>query len=119
MNEFDIGYVMGLVVGEGSFTGDRKQAALQVKMHERDPYPLFHLQRLLGGRVFGPYDHGQRRYYVYSLRGVELMHAIPLFKEHLPGGWKRDQFERWLEKYKDHLDHLSTIAARRSGTANP
>jgi hypothetical protein len=102
MNDFEIGYIMGLVVGEGSFTGDRRQACLQVKMHERDPQPLRELQRLLGGCVFGPYNHNDRQYYVYALRGRALARAIPLLKDRLPSSWKRQQFEAWLEKYREH-----------------
>src|SRR5215217_3536867 len=39
VREFDIGYIMGLVVGEGSFTADRRQPYLQVKTRVRDPFP--------------------------------------------------------------------------------
>jgi hypothetical protein len=46
ISHFDLGYAMGLVVGEGSFTGDRASPALSVKMHKLDPEPL----RFLVGR---------------------------------------------------------------------
>lgn len=50
MTEFEIGYLMGLVVGEGSFTGDRSQYCLSIKLHESDLQPLLTAQRLLGAR---------------------------------------------------------------------
>jgi hypothetical protein len=51
MTEFEIGYLMGLVVGEGSFTGDRRQYCLAINLHESDIQPLLTVKRLLGGRI--------------------------------------------------------------------
>ena len=108
---FHIGYLMGLLVGEGSFTGDRKAPALQVKLHEADPLPLLNLQRALGGRIHGPYHHAgkdgiTRHYTVWYLRGKGLMALLPLIHRHLPASRKREQFEMWLVKY-----HLTRIIA--------
>lgn len=99
MDAFDLGYVMGLVVGEGSFTGDRRQPALQVKLPARDPFPLRRLTELLGGRVYGPYDRTGRDYFLFLLRGRDLRAAVPLFERYLPASWKREQFELWLHRY--------------------
>jgi hypothetical protein len=101
---FDLGYAMGLIVGEGSFTGDRLQPSLEIKMHRRDMEPLEHLQRTLGGRIFGPYAHGGRNLYAYMLRGRELRDAVPVIQEHLPSSWKRVQFESWRAKYASFFD---------------
>ena len=100
VREFDIGYIMGLVVGEGCFTADRQQPFLQVKLHARDPFPLRHLSDQLGGRVYGPYRHQSRHYFTWLLRGPELKAALPLFRDHLPESWKREQFEHWLEQHR-------------------
>jgi hypothetical protein len=100
VREFDIGYIMGLVVGEGSFTADRQQPYLQVKFHARDPFPLRQLAERLGGRVYGPYRHQSRHYFTWLLRGPELKAALPLFRDHLPESWKREQFEHWLEQHR-------------------
>jgi hypothetical protein len=91
---------MGLVVGEGSFTADRQQPYLQVKMHVRDPFPLRFLADRLGGRVYGPYHHQGRHYFTWLLRGRELRTALPLFRDHLPESWKREQFERWFDRHR-------------------
>ena len=101
MREFDVGYIMGLVVGEGSFTADRRQPYLQVKLHARDPFPLRHLADRLGGRVYGPYRHQTRHYYVWLLRGTALRDAVPIFQADLPESWKREQFERWLDQHSE------------------
>lgn len=104
MDQFAIGYAMGLIVGEGSFTGDRQQPSLEVKLHRRDVEPLEHLQRVLGGRIFGPYAHGGRSLYAYMLRGRELRGALPVLQAHLPKSWKRVQFEQWRAKYLDFFE---------------
>ena len=113
MREFDIGYIMGLVVSEGSFTADRRQPFLQVKLHVRDPFPLRHLADRLGGRVYGPYRHETRHYYTWLLRGPALKAAVPLFRVYLPESWKREQFERWL------VQHSEFFALDRGAAAPP
>lgn len=107
-NDFDLGYVMGLIVGEGSFSGDGRRPVLAVKLHERDPAPLLFLLRSLGGKLYGPYHHDGRRFYVYFLRGPDLRHAIPLFQHHLPQSWKRHQFLEWGVRY-GLLDPLTAV----------
>ena len=95
---------MGLIVGEGSFTGDRQQPSLEVRLHRRDLEPLELLQRTLGGRIFGPYARGGRNLYVYMLRGRELRAALPILQQYLPGSWKRVQYEKWRQKYASFLE---------------
>jgi hypothetical protein len=104
VESFDLGYAMGLIVGEGSFTGDRQQPSLEIRMHRRDLAPLESVQRILGGRIFGPYAHGGRNLYVYMLRGRELKAALPILHEHLPSSWKRAQYDQWRAKYAEHLE---------------
>src|SRR5215218_576063 len=113
VREFDIGYIMGLVVGEGSFTADRRQPYLQVKLHVRDPFPVRHLADRLGGRVYGPYRHRTRHYYTWLLRGPALKAAIPIFHAYLPESWKREQFERWL------VQHAEFFSLDRGAAAPP
>ena len=36
-SRFELGYALGLVVGEGSFTRDRVNGCLSVKLHATDP----------------------------------------------------------------------------------
>jgi hypothetical protein len=95
---------MGLIVGEGSFTGDRQQPSLEIRIHRRDLEPLETVRRVLGGSIYGPYSHGGRQLYVYMLRGRALVAALPLIEAHLPASWKRVQYESWRSKYRDYLD---------------
>ena len=104
VDEFGLGFAMGLIVAEGSFTGDRQQPSLEIRLHRRDLAPLERVQRLLGGRIFGPYAHGGRNQYVYMLRGQDLRTALPTIEHRLPPSWKRVQFEAWQLKYRDYLE---------------
>jgi hypothetical protein len=99
VDDFTIGYLIGLIVGEGSFTADRRAPVLSVKMHEEDPEALRILARSLGGRVYGPYDHDGRHFFLYHLRGQALRSAVPLFLSHLPTGRKRRQFLAWAARH--------------------
>ncbi|HZT43047.1 MAG TPA: hypothetical protein VFA07_12840 [Chthonomonadaceae bacterium] len=103
MSEFEIGYIMGLIVGEGSFTGDRVQPCLSVTLQLGDRMPLDTLQQHLGGRVNGPYDKNGSLCYDWKLRGPELRASIPLFNKYLPPSRKRRQFEAWCEKWFPYL----------------
>ena len=114
VREFDIGYIMGLVVGQGSFTADRKQPYLQVKLHVRDPFPLRHLADQLGGRVYGPYRHQTRHYSPWLLRGPALTAAIPIFRAYLPESWRREQFERWLDQHTDFFTDRGDVVPSES-----
>jgi hypothetical protein len=106
LSDFDLGYIMGLMVGEGSFTGDKEQPALQLRLKDDDPEPLKRLNRLLGGNIYGPYNHSERRYYVWMLRGAALWKATELFNLHLPNSRKRRQFLEWWQKYAKKLPPL-------------
>ena len=108
VQEFEIGYIMGLVVGEGSFSADRQQPYLQLKLNARDPFPLRFLSDRLGGRVYGPYHHQGRNYFTWLLRGPELRAALPLFRDYLPESWKREQFERWLDRHQPFFSRERT-----------
>lgn len=98
-SDFDIGYAMGLIVGEGSFTGDRRAACLSVRLHADDPLPLEHLWSLFGGRIYGPYEYGIRRSWAWMLRGDDLWDALPMLFDRLPPSRKRRQLEAWAVRY--------------------
>jgi hypothetical protein len=64
-----------------------------------DPEPLLALQRLLGGKIYGPYNHGGRQYNAWRLVGYELYAHLRLFDAILPLGRKREQYRAWKAKY--------------------
>ena len=64
MSDFDAGFLVGILVGEGHFGGDARQPQATLRMHT-DHAALFAwlTQHAPGGRLYGPYDHSGRRYY--------------------------------------------------------
>jgi hypothetical protein len=83
LTEFDKGFLVGLLVGEGHFGGDGKQPQVTLRMHVRHE-GLFRwlAQKIPGSRLYGPYDHGGRRYFQWMVRGEALRNnLLPLLKE--------------------------------------
>ncbi len=103
MNNFELGYAMGLLVGEGAFTHDGHQPACSVKLHARDPLPLHTLAAAFGGTCHGPYTSRGRNYRVWHLRGYALRRALPTIERYLPPSHKREQFLAWRRKHFEFL----------------
>ena len=80
LSEFDHGLLVGLLVGEGSFGGDGKQPQIVLRMHTRHERIFRWLQaRFPGSKLYGPYDHGGRRYFQWMARGQALVaEVLPL-----------------------------------------
>lgn len=81
----DIGRFVGILVGEGHFGGDGKQPQVTLRMHTRHETLFRWIERTFpGGRLYGPYEHGGRRYYQWMARGAYLRTVLaPLLSEHL------------------------------------
>lgn len=75
--DFEEGLLVGILVGEGHFGGDGRQPHVTLRMHERHA-PLFRwIERTVpGGRLYGPYDHGGRRYLQWMARGAFLRDVL-------------------------------------------
>jgi hypothetical protein len=104
--EFNLGYLIGLTVAEGSFTADRQQPSFQFRLHEDNPEPIQRLIGVVGGVIYGPYNHNDRKYYVLMLRGPALWKAVEIFYQHLPYCKKRQQFIDWWKKHQTKLPPL-------------
>ncbi len=108
-DDFLFGYAVGLMVGEGTFSGDKHCPAIAVKLHENNPEPLELLKKLFGGTIYGPYHHGGRNYKYWSVRNREdIVRAIPLFDSLLPESQKKRQYDEWKKKWKKKLDVWTT-----------
>ncbi len=84
-SDFDIGLLVGILIGEGHFGGDGRQPHITLRMHT-DHVALFEwLARTFpSGRLYGPYHHGGRSYYQWMARGSFLRDEIvPLLDRHL------------------------------------
>ena len=98
-DDFTVAYALGLIVGEGSFTGTKGRPCLAVKLHAADPEPLAHLRYLFGGTIYGPYAGRTCHYLVWILRGPALRRALPLLMR-LPPSRKREQFWLWYFRHR-------------------
>lgn len=73
----DLGFLVGLLVGEGSFGGDGKQPQITLRMHTRHRDLFERLVVLVpGSKLYGPYHHGGRNYIQWMVRGQVLRHVL-------------------------------------------
>lgn len=97
LSEFEKGYLIGLLVGEGSFGGTGSQPQITLRMHTRHAKLFLWLERRLpGSKLYGPYFHAGRNYLQWMARGAFLrQQLVPLLAAHI--GWLDDHArERFL-----------------------
>ncbi len=98
-SDFEIGFLVGILVGEGHFGGDGRQPQITIRMHT-DHEPLFRwLERTFpGGKLYGPYHHGGRDYFQWMVRGSYLREEIlPLLEHYLRPELDEKAFRRLTE----------------------
>lgn len=99
VTEFDAGYVVGLLVGEGHFGGDGRQPHVTLRMHTRHAR-IFEwlLDRFPESRLYGPYTHGGRSYYQWMARGPFLRNdLVPMLDRYL-----RPELDEWAyQRYEN------------------
>jgi hypothetical protein len=86
--DFEIGLLVGLLIGEGHFGGDGRQPQVTLRMHT-DHERLFRWIETTfpGGKLYGPYHHGGRSYYQWMARGRFLREKLlPILERHLDAG---------------------------------
>jgi hypothetical protein len=85
LSEFDRGFLVGLLIGEGSFGGDGKQPQVTLRMHTRHEAIFNWLtERFPRARLYGPYNHGGRSYYQWMARGRTLVEdLLPLLEQYV------------------------------------
>jgi hypothetical protein len=84
VDDLAVGYLVGLLVGEGHFGGDGRQPQITLRMHIRHQAVFRWLQRQFpGSALYGPYHHGGRSYFQWMVRGTYLRHVVaPLLQRH-------------------------------------
>ncbi|MDH3405099.1 MAG: hypothetical protein OES32_01585 [Acidobacteriota bacterium] len=105
LSDFDAGFLVGVLVGEGHFGGDGKQPHVTLRMHT-DHAALFSwlAARLPRSKVYGPYHHGGRSYFQWMARGRFLREELlPLLEARLSPeldgrSWQR--FQAMKERYR-------------------
>lgn len=95
--DYDEGVLVGVLVGEGHFGGDGRQPHVTLRMHERHEALFRWIERTFpGGRLYGPYNHGGRRYYQWMARGAYLRDSLlPLLERRLTPALDQYAFQRF------------------------
>ena len=95
--QFELGFLAGLLAGEGHFGGDGRQPQVTLRMHVRHEAIFRWLVRTFpGGRVYGPYHHGGRNYLQWMARGSFLRDELaPLLDGLLSPSLDRHSFDRF------------------------
>jgi hypothetical protein len=85
LTDFDAGFLVGILVGEGHFGGDGKQPQVTLRMHTDHAALFAWLEtKLPEARLYGPYHHGGRSYYQWMARGKVLREQlVPLLDARL------------------------------------
>ena len=108
LSDRDVGFLMGLLVGEGHFGGDGRQPQVTLRMHTKHE-ALFHwlTARVPDSRLYGPYHHGGRSYFQWMVRGAPLRLGLaPLILQHrdLLDDHTRERFDAMCHDYRITAD---------------
>jgi hypothetical protein len=105
--EYEWGVLVGLMIGEGHFGGDGKQPQVTLRMHVRHAAMFHWLERTFGGRLYGPYEHGGRRYYQWMVRGQQLREGLyPVLAQRIKpelDSYSFDRLEQMAKAYPGQL----------------
>ena len=109
LSDFDRGFLIGLLVGEGSFGGDGRQPQVVLRMHTRHEAIFRWLEeRFPNCRLYGPYHHGGRSYYQWMARGRALVEdLLPLLESQdllALDGHAAERFDAMCEHYASFID---------------
>ena len=114
LSEFDRGFIVGLLIGEGHFGGDGRQPQITLRMHTRHE-ALFHwlMERFPRTRLYGPYHHGGRSYYQWMARGPALVEdVLPILEQALTPEVDAHAAGRLNAMREAYADYIATVRAR-------
>ena len=117
LSDFEHGFLVGLLVGEGSFGGDGKQPQVTLRMHVRHE-ALFRwlMERFPETRLYGPYHHGGRSYYQWMARGRALVRdVLPLLEEAIRPALDTHAAERLDLMCRRYAEYIARERARVAG----
>ncbi len=82
IDEFSLGFILGVLISDGHFGGDGKQPHITLRMHVRHENIFAWLLHLIpGSKLYGPYKHDGRNYYQWMARGEALKGLVSLFEK--------------------------------------
>jgi hypothetical protein len=104
LTDFEKGFLVGILVGEGHFGGDGKQPQITLRMHVRHE-TLFRwlTEKIPGSRLYGPYDHSGRHYFQWMVRGEPLRRILlPLLEQGFLAQTDGYAYERYASMKKKY-----------------
>lgn len=104
LSDFETGFLVGILVGEGHFGGDGRQPQVTLRMHT-DHESLFRWleQRFPDSKLYGPYHHANRHYFQWMARGEFLRNVlVPLLDAHLTPELDEKAFRRFQEMKRQY-----------------
>lgn len=118
MIDFDEGFLLGLLIGEGHFGGDGRQPQVTLRMHARHETLFRWLERAVpGGRLYGPYDHGGRHYYQWMVRGACLRDVLlPLLERRLTPTLDHYAYDRYAAMRTTYARQLGLGPSEAAGS---
>jgi len=113
LSDVERGLVVGLLIGEGHFGGDGRYPHITLRMHVRHESLFRWLQRCFPrARLYGPYDHGGRRYYQWMARGDALAEdVLPVVEEVLTEEIDAHAFARVRQMRERYADFFARNAS--------
>jgi hypothetical protein len=116
LTERDQGMIVGLLIGQGHFGGDGRQPHVTLKMHIRHEALLRWLEaRVPGSRLYGPYDHGGRRYFQWMARGPALVNELlPVLEAQIRPELDGHAYERLTTMTDRYADVIGRARARQA-----
>ena len=119
IDQFSLGLLLGLIMGEGHFGGDGKQPQITIRMHARHENLFKWLLRLVpGSKLYGPYHHGGRHYYQWMVRGETLRKKIvPLISKttfRYLDSYHYQRFQKMIDDYAINLEEGGGENSKRS-----
>lgn len=120
-DDFNLGLLAGLLIGEGHFGGDGRQPQVTLRMHVRHEAIFRWLERTFpGGRLYGPYHHGGRHYYQWMARGAYLRDCLlPLLESVLSPDIDQHSFERFCRMRDSYAARLARSRSSLSASGAP
>jgi hypothetical protein len=109
LSDLERGLVVGLLIGEGHFGGDGKYPHITLRMHVRHEALFRWLHgRFPRSRLYGPYDHGGRRYFQWMARGPALAEdVLPVVEAVLTEEIDPHVFSRVAEMRRRYADFFA------------
>lgn len=103
MTEFEEGFLLGVLAGEGHFGGDGRQPQVTLRMHVRHEELFRWLLRVVpDSKLYGPYHHGGRSYFQWMARGKILREELlPILFRHFDvmDAHVRERIEEMTTRY--------------------